>query len=156
MQAGPCSKGNPPVGIGIENELRKGIGYLDGAVDPVLVGIVLARIHRNLQPKTLPVGALIHEVLGRRQKVVKIPQNINELLEWSAQHQTNRAVVEVVCPVEPTRRNRCHHLNWVTRVVERVVGRERTRAGLKHHRMLPRRRSDQIIVKSRCVGRRGL
>ncbi len=99
MQARPCSKGNPPVGIRIKNELCKGIGYLNGAVDPVLVGIALARTHRNLQPEPLPVGALIHKVTGRRQKVIKIPQNINEVLERSAQHQTNRAVVEVVCPV---------------------------------------------------------
>ena len=62
MQSRPCSKGNAPVGIRIENELGKGIGYLDGAVDPVLVGIALARTHRNLQPEPLPVGALIHKV----------------------------------------------------------------------------------------------
>ncbi len=151
MQPRPSTHWNSAVGIGIQHQFGKRISHLNATVDPVLVSVLLASHHRNRQPKTLAVRALVHEVARRRQKVVKIAQHIDKLLERRPQNQAHCAVVEVVGAIQPALRNRSHHLNGVTRVVNRVVGCRCSRNRFEHHGVGAWGRRDQVIVERRGV-----
>ncbi len=92
-QIGPGSGGYIPIVVGVQNQLRIGVRHFNQPVDPVLVGIGLARLKIKNQPKLLPIHRLVHVVGGIGQVAVKVPQDIHKVLIGRVQLEQNSRVV---------------------------------------------------------------